>query len=546
MAHDEGYYAQQARWILETGDWVTPQWWGKPVYDRPIGIQWLMAVCYALFGISEGSARFPSLIACLFSVFLTYNIGCKLLNQRIAWLGAAILSVTPLWVEYGRLATQDSMLVFLELLGIWALLQAELRRRSRLYWGILAGSTLGLGFLIKGFMILLPPVALLPYLISSHRRSQHLLNLGLYLGLFLGALPLIGWFAASWAKYGMQPFQQLVGKLFLLGSQGWYQAGPLYYLWNIPANAFPWPLFALIGMILILQNLSLKSLLGTASTQRLQRSFSPILGFRQVSSLPLLLGYPVVLFLELSLFKTRTPYYPLQLLPFMSLLAALALDWLVRIYSHRASASVGKLFLDRLPAIFSYTFGGLAGLLVVAAIALMLISQFSLNIDISGGLVIDQELRKYSIIALGLGLGWLSLPVLWLARYRWGDPGVTAGYWLAGWLLGPWLGLMVASLTGLYGDYSPDVKAFLRQPEVATVIQTHPIDFVVQNSLHGDEHKTWVLLSFYTPQLGEKLPQVSALPRAEYAWVSPQSVVVPSSGYQPIATLQGWQLIQVR
>ena len=39
MAHDEGYYALQARWMLASGDWLTPYWWDQPVFDRAIGAQ---------------------------------------------------------------------------------------------------------------------------------------------------------------------------------------------------------------------------------------------------------------------------------------------------------------------------------------------------------------------------------------------------------------------------------------------------------------------------------------------------------------------------
>ncbi|NJL09200.1 MAG: hypothetical protein HC908_00115 [Calothrix sp. SM1_7_51] len=61
-------------------------------------------------------------------------------------------------------------------------------------WGILAGSTFGLGFLIKGFMIFLPGVAIFPYLLLTLRHKRHLTNPGLYLGLILGAIPVFIWF----------------------------------------------------------------------------------------------------------------------------------------------------------------------------------------------------------------------------------------------------------------------------------------------------------------------------------------------------------------
>ena len=50
IAYDEGYYALQARWILEDNNWLAPQWWDQVVYDRTIGIQALIATSQRFFG----------------------------------------------------------------------------------------------------------------------------------------------------------------------------------------------------------------------------------------------------------------------------------------------------------------------------------------------------------------------------------------------------------------------------------------------------------------------------------------------------------------
>ena len=36
IAFDEGFYALQARWILEKGNWTIPLWWDEYVLDRTI------------------------------------------------------------------------------------------------------------------------------------------------------------------------------------------------------------------------------------------------------------------------------------------------------------------------------------------------------------------------------------------------------------------------------------------------------------------------------------------------------------------------------
>ena len=50
IAFDEGFYALQARWILDTGNWTIPMWWDEYVLDRTIGLQFLIAKSQEIFG----------------------------------------------------------------------------------------------------------------------------------------------------------------------------------------------------------------------------------------------------------------------------------------------------------------------------------------------------------------------------------------------------------------------------------------------------------------------------------------------------------------
>lgn len=132
----------------------------------------------------------------------------------------------------------------------------------------------------------------------------------------------------------------------------------------------------------------------------------------------------------------------------------------------------------------------------------------------------------------------VNCPLVWIGRHQLGKQFLTAKYWLAGWLLGPWLALAVAGITGFLGDYNPQVKAFLQQPEIAAVVQNYPVNFV---ELGG---KTGVLLRFYTPHLGREVGHISDLPTASYAWVK-LDIVDERSRYQSIGKLKDVQLVQV-
>ncbi|MEA5596261.1 ArnT family glycosyltransferase, partial [Rivularia sp. UHCC 0363] len=251
MAHDEGLYAWRSRLMYDSGDWINP--WESPHHKTP-GFYWLVAVSYSLFGVNEISVRLPNMVLGVLSVFITYEIGKILLNQKVAWLAAAILSVEFLWLQYSRLGTPDVPLVFLVLLGILSLLKAEVNFKYRYLWGLIAGCSFSLGFLLRSFMIFLPIIALLPYLILLHRRHHHLANPMLYLGLLLGLVPTIIWLKLSSLRFGSDSFAQLINFVVQQGSSERVNNNWAYYFWNIPILAFPWSLHGLLGAGLLIRD----------------------------------------------------------------------------------------------------------------------------------------------------------------------------------------------------------------------------------------------------------------------------------------------------
>ncbi|KYC39599.1 glycosyltransferase, partial [Scytonema hofmannii PCC 7110] len=306
MAHDEGLYAWRSRFMVESGDWIHP--WSTPHHKTP-GPYWLIASAYTLFGINETSVRLPSAIAGILSILLLYEIGRILLGKKVAWLAAAILSVEFLWLQYSRLGTPDVPMIFLVLLAIWSFLKAELHPRYRFAWSFLAGLSFGLGFLVRSFMIVLPIVALLPYLIWEHRRHRHLTNPMLYLGFVVGLIPTCIWLWLNFQHYGKNSFAELIHFVVDLSSGERNNNGLEFYFWNVPVRAFPWFFISLLGLGVVLRR--------------------PVPRYHLI-----LVGFPLTLFVELTLFPTRLPHYSLTLYPFIALLAAVGLNWLGRGYTN--------------------------------------------------------------------------------------------------------------------------------------------------------------------------------------------------------------------
>ncbi|WP_341527525.1 glycosyltransferase family 39 protein [Nostoc sp. UHCC 0302] len=515
MAHDEGLYAWRARQMLDSGDWIAP--WGNAHHKTP-GPYWIIASCYKLFGISEFSGRIPNMIAGILVLFLVYEISKILLAKNLAWLTGAILSIEFLWLQYCRLGTPDMPMILLVLLAIFSLIKAELYPKYSHFWTLIAGLSFGLGFLVRSFMIFVPIIALLPYLVLEHRRHRHLINPLLYLGFVVGLIPTFSWLWFNWQRYGNVSFEQLFKFVLDLGSDDRNHNGAFFYIWNIPLKSFPWFFFSLLGLVLVLRR--------------------PIPRYHLI-----LVGFPLVMFAELSLFSTRLSHYSLCIYPFIAMLAAVGLNWLGRIYetgliqkdipTQSPLKKGGNIFIPpflrvaggNLPRNLSYATGVLGILLLLGAIFVFVWGS--------------ADIRKYAILGLIVGLGWLILPVVWISRYHFGQKFLTARYWIAGWLIPCWLALAVAGSLGLLGDYNPVYRTFLQQKAIASVLQTHPIYFV---QLGG---KNSVLLNFYTPIHGERVNTISQLPASSYAWIYTKNSLEPSKPYRILGKVQDYQLIQV-
>src|SRR5207248_3465130 len=54
---DEPFYAQTAREMIQTGDWLTPRIFGAPQFEKPILYYWLVAGSFRYLGESEFAGR---------------------------------------------------------------------------------------------------------------------------------------------------------------------------------------------------------------------------------------------------------------------------------------------------------------------------------------------------------------------------------------------------------------------------------------------------------------------------------------------------------
>ena len=74
MHPDEGRYAEIAREMAQSGDWVTPRLNGIKYFEKPALQYWIGAATFDAFGVREWSARlWPALAGWMGVLFIGYT-----------------------------------------------------------------------------------------------------------------------------------------------------------------------------------------------------------------------------------------------------------------------------------------------------------------------------------------------------------------------------------------------------------------------------------------------------------------------------------------
>ena len=128
----ESRYAEIARKMLETGDWLVPQVdYGVPFWGKPPLSTWLSAVAMAVFGVNEFAARLPSFLLLAGCGALVYRLAALRAGADAAlWALAAFATTGLVFVSAGAVMT-DPALVFATTALDGRILDRAARPRSR-------------------------------------------------------------------------------------------------------------------------------------------------------------------------------------------------------------------------------------------------------------------------------------------------------------------------------------------------------------------------------------------------------------------------------
>jgi 4-amino-4-deoxy-L-arabinose transferase-like glycosyltransferase len=198
FGRDESLYAEAAREMAASGDWVTPRVNGGAFFEKPPLYYWMAAASYRVFGVSPFAARLPAALAGILSVVLVALIGARVWGRRAGLLAGLALATCLQMAIVGRMGIMDMPLAFLTILAMLA--YARWVTKAGLLWAVAFGACVGLGVLLKGAAGGIPVgIALMDLAVRAAwgKRLRPSLTIG-SIGRAAVALVVSGGIAAPW------------------------------------------------------------------------------------------------------------------------------------------------------------------------------------------------------------------------------------------------------------------------------------------------------------------------------------------------------------
>lgn len=245
---DEGRYGEIGRWMLQSGDWLTPRLNGLPFFHKPPYLYWFEALALASFGVNELALRLvPALHAGLMLLSL-YWAARRIGDEYLARRACLMLGTSLSFLMGGQYLNHDMLVASWIAVAIWCFafsFQAGAKPQPAM--ARLGFVACALGVLSKGLIgLALPGLVLLLWLLWN-RQLKKMLYLPWLSGLLLFGLIALPWFVlvqqqhpdALGYLFGNHQLQRYTATTFNNARPWWF------YLLALALMLFPWVFFAL-------------------------------------------------------------------------------------------------------------------------------------------------------------------------------------------------------------------------------------------------------------------------------------------------------------
>ncbi len=247
----EARYAEVAREMVASGDWVTPQLHGAKFWAKPPLSIWLTAMTMSLFGTNEFAARLSPFFLSLLVVWLTYKLAIKRRDRDHALVASVILISSVLFFINSGAVMTDAALALgttLSMTAFWLALNGKGKQAT--LWGYLFFVGQAIGLLSKGpvcIVLTFLPIGL--WVVWRKRWRVVLSRIPWIGGLLLTAALTLPWYMTAEARTPGFLDYFLIGEHWrryaqpgwagdLYGSAHVQPRGMIWLFWIIAA--FPW------------------------------------------------------------------------------------------------------------------------------------------------------------------------------------------------------------------------------------------------------------------------------------------------------------------
>ena len=306
---DEPRYAQVAREMLERHDWITPILGGHPWLEKPPLYYWQAMLVYAAFGVSDVTARIPSVLDSTLLVVAVYLFFRRF--RRGVEIDAALITASCAGIiGYARAASMDMALAAAFSVGMlawWAWHESEKRGYLALFYVCMA-----LGMLAKGPVAPFLAAAVIAFFAGAARDLRLVMRTLWLPGILLFCLIALPWYVAVQTR-NPQFFLEFIleHNLSRFSTNLYHHREPVWYYLPVTALALvPWIVFVLAAFVH-----SLRAWWADRKSASAQADFE--LQFDLFASLWLIV--PVVFF---SLSRSKLPGYILPAVPAGAVLLA--------------------------------------------------------------------------------------------------------------------------------------------------------------------------------------------------------------------------------
>ena len=378
---DEGRYAEMAREMLVTGDWVTPRYNGYKYFEKPPLQVWATAATFQVFGIGDWQARLWTALTGFLTILAIGFTGTRIYNARAGWLAAVVLASSPMWVISGHFNSLDMGLSAFLVAALCSLLLAQTsqNKSSCRNWMWACWVFMALATLSKGVIgAALPAMVFVAYSISTWDWKIWT-RLRLFSGTIVFLLITAPWFIlVAQRNPEFLEFFFIHEHLQRFTQDAHSRTGPIYYF--VP--------LLLIGIVPWV--LQIPGALVQAWQERR----------REFSSGWLLVCWFLVIFVFFSMSRSKLPGYIIPIFPALALLIGYHLDrllgysnslgmpWKLQTLGFALLGCIGFFFLaeigkqarpDEIEFYAQYTYWVIAALIALIGFSLFAIVQSKRN-----------------------------------------------------------------------------------------------------------------------------------------------------------------------